>query len=190
MDLWIDIDNPRHIPITALLIGECKTRGHNVTLTISKSGGIKKALDEYNLNVKDIGFLFSFFGIIFEPFYLFRAALLVDYIEPRKIDVAFSLGSKSLLFTCTKAKIPVILYLSDYKNIPHYLHLALDKSFFIIPEGIQEQKLIEKKYDLNKVARTRYNIDVTSPSPDPRSIVEIVDKIEILGKHIPGGLTA
>ena len=190
MHIWIDIDNPRPVPFLKAIINELKERGVTVTTTAQNSNPIKTALIENNLNAKVTGYIFSLFGLFLEQMNLIRTVFLLNYIKNRNIDAAFSFGSKPVLYACINRNIPLILFLDNYEQKPHHLHFALEKSFFIISENIQEQKLIEKGYDLKKIARYKGSIQKEDLNPDLKVIKEITDKIEFLCKHIPGGVVA
>ena len=184
MHIWIDIDKKEDILLFSLLINELKETGHTIVVTASKF------INTNDINTKKIGYVFSFFGLVLEPLYFIRAVLLADYIKDRKIDIALSLGSRSMLYTCIQADVnlPIIHFLADYEKRPHNLYFAFDKCFFIVSENIQDQKLIEKGYDPNKIAR--YKGIIKTDNPDPKVIKEIANQIEFFSNKLPGSVTA
>lgn len=182
MHVWMDIDKKEDVPFFNSLINELRERGHSVIVT---APGF---INTNTINSQKIGYLFSFFGLSLEPLYYIRAVFLMDYIKDRKFDIAFSLGSKSMLYSSIQTNLPIILYLQDYEKRPHNLYFALDKSFFIISDSIPDQHLIEKGYNIDKVARYKGTIDKNNP--DPKIIKEISNQIEALSQRLGGSITA
>ena len=188
MHIWIDIDNSKHILFAKAIITELRSRGHNVTVTAEDNDKIKKELEKNNTSASFIGAIVWFFGLFKEEIIMIRALNLKTYLKPRDIDVAFSFGSISAPYTCIDMNLPIILFLEDLEQKPNIIHFALERSFFIITENIPEQIILEKGYDLSKVGRYKGNTKKDDEKPDPKSIKEIVNKIEYLGNHIAGNL--
>lgn len=190
MHLWIDIDNPKHVPFFKALITELKMRGHGVIVTAENSGGVKEAIKEHNIDAKVIGKVFSVFGILKEPTTLIRTVLICDYLKSRNITAAFSIGSNILIYACSNINIPLILFLGTFKHMPNKLHFGLEKCFFLVSENIPEQNLIDKGFDIKTIAKFKGNIELEDRNPDIKAINDLVSKIEFLSKHIPGGISA
>ena len=190
MHIWIDIDKKEHIPFLKAIIYELKERGHNVTITCPKSKEIIKLLENNKINARTISRIISFFGILLEPSNYIRAVLLLDYIKNRNINIAFSLGSVSQLHTILQTDIPIVLPVSNYEKRPNNLYFAYSKCFFMVPEDIPEQSLIEKGYDLKKIARYKSPIENASLENDAKFVKEIVNQIELLHHRIPGSISA
>ena len=190
MNIWLDIDNSKHIPFLKSLITELKQRGHAVTVTAENNKSIKQALGEHNLNAKVTGFTFSVFGLFEEQSYLFRTALVSDYIKKRNINIAFSLGSIPMLYECSSSNMPIILFIENTSEKIHQFYQVLEKCFLLISETIPEQLLVDKGFEVNKIIHYKGNIKKDDLNPDPKAIKEIADKIEFLCKHVPGGVTA
>lgn len=191
MHIWIDIDNPKHIPFINALTNELKNGGHWLTITAQNTSAIKKALKEYNLNVKITGFVFSIFGLFSEKLIILRTTLLKEYIANRKIDIAFSLGSIPMLYTCATNKLPLILYIDEYKeNEISNLPIALENCYFIVSENVQDKNLLEKGFDLNRVRKYKGLVKKEDSNPNPILIKEIVNKIEYFSTLIPGKVEA
>ena len=184
MHIWLDIDNFKHIPFYKTLIAELKERGHTVTITAQNSREIKNALSQYQISAKVTGRIFSFFGMFFEQLNLIRSVLLLDYIKLRKIDIAFSLGSLPMLYTCVDADLPSILFLESYENKPHQLYLGLLKSYFILSDSFHDQLLIEHGYNSEKFRKYKGQIKKDDSNPDLKTIKEKVNQIEFLRNHI------
>lgn len=187
MHFWIDIDNSNDVPLIKALIVELKERGHAVTVTAQNSKEIKKTLEENNLNAKVIGMIFSIFGLFKEQLQLLRTAFLLDYLKQRKVDVAFSTGSKPMLYACIDQVLPIITLVKDKKYKPNEYSLALEKSFFIVSDSLHDQELIEKGFDLNKIAKYNEKLFLNQ---DLKLTKDLANKIELLGEHIPGGAIA
>ena len=191
MHIWIDIDKNEHIPFIAAVVKELKDRGHWITITAENSKTIKKSLEKYSLNVQLVGFLFSFFGFFSELSLVFRTTLLRDYIDKRKIDIAFSCGSKPMLYVCATRQIPLISFIEEFKEKKiEKMQIILPNSFFIVPENIHEQELVNSGFYIDRVAKYKGMIKTNDINPDMRSIKDIVSKIEYLNKHIGGEIKA
>ena len=188
MNIWLDIDNPKYIPFYKALIDALKEKKHTVTITAQNSKDIKKTLKQYGINAKIIGIIFSVFGLFLEQVILLRTALLSNYIGNRPVDIAFSLGSEPILFTCVNDKLPIVSFLENVEEKVHPLSHALEKSFFIFPDSVPEQMLVDKKFDLDKVARCKEKIKKDDLNPDIQSINEVINKIEFFANHITGKL--
>ena len=190
MHLWIDIDNPNHIPFIHALVNELKSRSHSISLTSVNSSSIPETLEENKLDIKKIGQVFSFFGLLMEPTTMFRAILLSKYIENRNIDIAFSLGSKSMLYSSAQLELPIILFLTSLKEKPHIFYFIMNKSSFLVSENIPDQMLIDKGYDLNKLVKFKGNVTAEDINVDLKVIKDIANKIEFLSGKLHGELTA
>lgn len=189
MHLWIDIDNYQFIPFLKELINELKERGHDITLTALNSPSIKDTLKNNSLEAKVIGNIFSFFGLFQRESALFRSALLANYIKERNVDTAFSLGSESMMYTCSNESIPTILLMDFFNQKPHPFYFLLENCTYLIPENISDKEMIEKRINLQRVAKFKGNIHIEGKNHD-LVIKELVNKIEYLSKVIPGKLIA
>lgn len=190
MNIWIDIDNPKHVVFYKAIITELKTRGHSVTITAQNSNLIKTTLKENQINAKITGSIFSFFGLLLEPLHSLRFFLLSEYIKDRKIDIAFSLGSKPMFYNCVSKNIPMILLLESLDKLPDKIYLAVEKMFFIIPEKVHDQTLIEARFDLKKVIKCKGSVKLEDYNFDPNIIKELVNKIEFCSMLLPQDLSA
>lgn len=179
MNVWIDIETVEYIHFYKALGDELKNRGHVMHATALDSKKVKENLIQHNLSAKTIGKEIDIFGLFSEQADLIRFTLLSDYIKNCGVKIAFSLGSKPMLATCTSMEIPIVLFVKDRKEKIEWVHYALDKSYFIVQDSITEQLLIKNNVDIKKIAK------VESPAKDfPKNLTvkfikEVAAKIEL-----------
>lgn len=183
MNIWIDIDKVELIPFYKLLINELEGRGHKVIVTAEDTSAIRKSVSEQNINADFIGNTFSFFGFFLQKSIILRSSLLIARIHNEKINIAFSFGAKSTLFAAININLNLILFADDFKEKISQIHFALENIYFIIPDSASEQPLIEKGFDLKKIAKFKGNIQKDSLNPNPKAIKDIVNKIELFSSH-------
>ena len=190
MHIWIDIEKIEHVPFISAVVNELKVRGHVVILTAPKSKKLSKVLENFNLTVHHIGKIISFFGLFLEFSTYMRTVIVLNYLKGRNINVAFSCGSKIMFLSCVDSGLPAILFVEDYKNRACKDFFLLKYGFFILPDSIQDQNLIEAGFDLHLVAKYKGTIQLKNQSHDLKTVKEIVNKIEFLSQHLPGEVTA
>lgn len=183
MHIWIDIDNVKHIPLLCAIVIELKERAHLVTLTSTSSNEAKRLLQNLNLNVHRIGNTFSFFGFFEEQSILVRSSELTEYIKNRNVNVAFSLGSKSMAYTSTNLNLPIIILVEDINEKINWVYFTFDKCYFIIPDSVSEQPLIEKGFDIKKIAKYKGFIQKDETNPNLKIVKDIVNQIEKLSSY-------
>ena len=179
MNIWIDVEVAEQIPFIKSLSDELKQRGHFVTITACDSEEIKSKLNEYVLQVKIIGKKNTFFGLFNEQSDLIRFTSLADYIEKRKINIAFSLGSKPMVVTCNNLNLSIALFLESPRDNVDWLHYSLEKSYFIVQHTITEQQIIKQNINPKKVARIDHTVSLKETTISTRAIKDIANKIEM-----------
>lgn len=183
MNIWIDIDKVELIPFYKLLINELEGRGHKVIVTAEDNLTIKIRTKEENINADYIGNVFSFFGFFLQKSIILRSSLLIARIHNEKINIAFSFGSKSMLFAAINLNLNLILFADDFKEKISQIHFALENIYFIIPDVASEQPLIEKGFDLKKIAKFKGSIQKDALNSNSKAIKDIVNKIELFSSH-------
>ena len=191
MQIWIDIDNEKHIPFYKALITELNKRGHQVTVTALDTKEIKAVLKEYKINAKVIGKIFSLFGL-FEKFSeISRAILLKSYITPRRINLALSLGSKAMLTTCVSLDLPLVILLYNQAQKIHKYHFVFKKSYYIISDVIPEELFV--KYFITPERIRKYK-EIEDNKETPcflyHSLTEICDQLDSLSNCISSEINA
>ncbi len=181
MHIWIDINRTECAAFTKALVNELNKRGHKVTITAQNSSKIRDTLNKHNLDAKAIGFVFSLFGLFEEHLNMIRSSQLGDYILSKNIDVAFSMGSAPLFYTCFWNKLPMILFLENKNQKINHEHFIFDKICFIVPNAASEQFLIEKGYNPKSIQRYKGHLEPFCDNPSPILIKEVADQIECLG---------
>ncbi|GEM_PF-5187643 len=131
------------------------------------------------MQAKIIGQKDSLFGLFREQIDILRYTELADYIKGFKIIIAFSLGSKSMLATCTNLNIPIVLFLENHKDKIGWIHYALEKSYFIVQDTVTEQQILKQDINPKKIAKINQAIKLKGASFSTRSIKEITGKIEL-----------
>lgn len=183
MHIWIDIDNLKHIPLAKAVLAELKQRGHSVTVTCEDEDKLKKELKNQDIIAQDVGVIVWFFGLFKQEIVMVRGLNLEKYIKPRNIDAAFSLGSLPMTYACfSNGNIPLILLLEKLEPKPDFVNLVIERGFFIVPEDIHDQTILEQGYDLNKIGKYKGSLNMTNPELKP--VKEIVNQIEILSYRI------
>jgi len=130
MRIWIDIDNAPHVHIMAPIIKELKDRGHNILITARDYGQTVELLRMKNISHKLIGrhpgksFILKILFLIFRMFHLFCWAL------DKRIDLALSHGSRSLILPARFLGITVIT-MYDYEYISDYLFKEFSKAILM-----------------------------------------------------------
>jgi predicted glycosyltransferase len=130
MRIWIDIDNAPHVHIMAPIIEELKKNGHNILITARDYGQTIELLKMKNISHKLIGrhpggnFTLKILFLIFRMFYLFWWAI------DKKIDLALSHGSRSLVLPARFLGIPVIT-MYDYEYVSDCLFKKFSKAILM-----------------------------------------------------------
>ncbi|MBI2996182.1 MAG: DUF354 domain-containing protein [Candidatus Melainabacteria bacterium] len=184
MHIWLDIDNPKHIPFIKALSSELKSRGHDVTITAQNTSEIKKVLEENKLEAKIIGWIISIFGLFEEFSTICRSVFLNRYLTDRKINIAFSVGSKAQSYACISNNFPIILFIENILEKINPLYIEYDKFSFFISDNIPTQKIIEKGIDLNKIGIFKGIIKLNDLKFDNKTLNEMITQIENSYFHI------
>lgn len=188
MHFWIDIDKRNYIPFYKAIIKELKKRSHEVSVTAIKNKAVTASLKKNGLNVDYIGFEIPLFGKFIDNSNSFRTYQLSEYIEKRKIDVGFSITSKNLLTLCGIFTLPAIIYIEEKEPVIDQLYFY-EKCFFVIPNTIHIQYLNERGIELEKIKQVNAPLNKLDSDPNAKHIKELVDSLEFLGNHLPGGGT-
>lgn len=130
MRIWIDIDNAPHVHIMDPIIKELKNRGHNIQITARDYGQTVELLRMKNISYKLIGkhpgksFILKILFLVFRMFHLFC------WVLDKRIDLALSHGSRSLVLPARFLGIPVIT-MYDYEYISDYLFKKFSKAILM-----------------------------------------------------------
>lgn len=178
MHIWIDIDNHKHVPLVKALVIELKERGHEVTVTAEDKYEIKQALQQSALSAKHIGSVFSVFGFFEKQLVIIRSVLLVNHLQKKKINIAFSLGSRPMAYTCNNTSTPIILFIQDYKQKVHWIHIALNNSFFMFSDNTPDSLILEHGYALEWIVKYQGNLQLESTTHEIKTIKSIANQIE------------
>ena len=179
MNIWIDIEIAEQVPFIKALSEELKSRGHTVIITTLDSKEIKKKISEHCIEATVLGKKVTFFGLFSEQADILRFTSLADHIQGFKFPIAFSLGSKPMLVTCTNLNIPIVLFLENHKDKIGWIHYALEKSYFIVQDTVTEQQILKQDINPKKIAKINQAIELKGASFSTRSIKEIASKIEL-----------
>ena len=191
MHIWIDLDNHKHVPLVKAFSNELRGRGHTVTVTALNTNEIKNALKEHSFEAKVIGKIFSFFGLFEQSLYEVRIARIFDYLQFQgKLDAFFSLGSKTMLYSCLHYYFPIIFLLDAYKDKYNTWYPCLKRYCFIFPENTPDQIIIQQGYDIKSIVKYKGFIDKEGFNHSLISVKDIISLIESQSKHVPGGINA
>ncbi|MBI3590065.1 MAG: hypothetical protein HY094_01645 [Candidatus Melainabacteria bacterium] len=181
MNIWVDIDELKFLPLLEALLEELQSRNHYVVITTENKKEIKDVLLQHNINVKCIGKIFSFYGLFINQSRIIRSFQLYEYVKYKNINVALSFGSFPLFYTCMYNNITTILFTDEYMAKICDLHYTYEHNYFIFPDFIPNETLISVGYDLSKVAK----IKCLSPKEyiKKEAIKEFADTIENLNQH-------
>jgi len=130
MRIWIDIDNAPHVHIMAPIIEELKNRGHNILITTRDYGQTVELLEMKNISYKLIGKHPGGAVILKILFLTFRMFNLFCWASDKRIDLALSHGSRSLILPARSLGIPVIT-MYDYEYVSDYLFKKFSKSILM-----------------------------------------------------------
>ena len=175
MNIWIDIDDLKTIPLIKALINELQIRGHQITLTAEDRKIIRSEIQNYGLNAEFIGKTFSLFQEFSSSF---RAALLVNYINKKNIDIAFSLGATPICHACSSLNLTIILLHSSSSEKFNKAYFILYNIIFLLHESVSTTYLIEKGYSTNNIMFFKNNLKKDALSHNERTIIEIATKLE------------
>lgn len=183
MNIWIDINKIEQIPFYIALKNELEGREHKVLITAEDTATIKNKLQELKIEANYIGNTFSVFGFFEDQSNVLRSTQILEFIKQNKVDVAFSLGSKAVLYTCINLNLNIILFTDDIKEKISQMHFVLYNISFIIPEASSERPLVDRGYDIKRIAKFKGSIQKDALNPSPRAIKDIASKIEHLGTY-------
>ena len=179
MHIWIDIDNPKHVPFYKLLTSELKHRGHETIVTAQDSREVKKALEEHKFNVQIIGKFISLFGLLEHQSATWRSNKLYYFLISKKIDIAFSLGSSFISsYNCYYLKIPIIVFLSNENKKINWAYINSNKVFFIVHNASAEKLLLENGIAKKKIITCNFFQEIANPGF--KAIEELCSSIETL----------
>lgn len=120
MRIWVDIDNAPHVHIMTPIIKELKNRGHEILITARDYGQTVELLEmkkiPYKLTGKHPGKSF-FLKILF---LIYRMIRLYIWAFDKKIDLALSHGSRSMVLPARLLGISVVT-MYDYEYISDFI---------------------------------------------------------------------
>lgn len=184
MNIWIDIEVAEQVPFIKALSEELKQRGHVVIITACNSRKLKNELKQNNIEADIFGKKMSIFGLFESEFDLFRFSELHNKFKSENIKIAFSLGSRPMLVTCTSLEIPIVLFLESPNDKVDWVHYGLEKSYFIVQDTTTEQAIIRKNIYIKKIGKIENSIKVTPFNPmSTRALKEICTKIELFASY-------
>jgi len=150
MRIWIDIDNAPHVWIMEPIIKDLKRRGHKILITARDYGQTIDLLDLKSIPYKKIGShpgkskFKKIVGLTERMFSLYIWAL------DKKIDVAFSHGSRAQVLPAKSLGIPVaVMY--DYEFIFEYIFKKF-ADIIIMPSLIKDE-ILKKQGIYKKVKK-------------------------------------
>jgi len=139
--IWIDLDNAPHVPFFKPLIHGLQERGHKTYVTVRDFGYTRDLIDEtgipYDLIGKHAGknIVRKVCGIIG------RVGGLMRWAGGKKIDVAVSHGSRSLVLAGAALRIPTVT-MYDYEFVSTSVFNRLS-SKVLLPEILPDELLGE-----------------------------------------------
>ena len=184
MHIWIDIDNAKHVCFFKSLIAELNNRGHQVTVTAQDEKEVKEAFKKYQIEVKIIGKIFSVFGLFEKFFQMYRTALLKKYVFLRDVNLAFSLGSRSMLTTCAYLELPLVILLYHPMQKIHIYHFGYKKSYYIISDAISEELITNYCISSKRIRNYKGVGDNEVPNSIYQDLVEICNHLDSLSNCI------
>ncbi len=152
--IWIDLDNSPHVPLFVPIIRYYRDKGVDVVLTARDHSQTLELLDLAGLarTYKVVGRHYGKSKINKVQGLVRRAAQLFSYIRKRKIGVAISHGSRSMVLAASGLRIPVItMYDYEFTETKIFNRFS-DK--VLVPDRIPENVLAE--IGLPKEKRKKY----------------------------------
>ncbi|NIA23501.1 MAG: DUF354 domain-containing protein [Proteobacteria bacterium] len=148
MKIWIDIDNAPHVLIMEPIIKELREAGHEVFVTARDYGQTIELLKIKNIDYKAVGRHPGKSKIKKISFLFFRMMELYFILFGKKIKVAFSHGSRSMVLPAKLHGIPVLI-MYDYEYVADFLFREFGDKL-IVPKLIVD-KLIAKQDIKDKI---------------------------------------
>jgi predicted glycosyltransferase len=149
--IWIDIDNSPHVLFFAPIVKQLREAGHEVVITARACAQTHGLLELHQIAFVPVGrhygkaLLSKIVGLGI------RSLQLLRFVLQRKIDVAVSHGSRSLVWTSYLMRIPCVT-LYDYE----YVFTGIFNKFstkVLLPELIRDEILGSIGLDATKVVR-------------------------------------
>jgi predicted glycosyltransferase len=168
MTLWIDLDHTPHVPLFRPIIEELHRRNIETLVTARDFAQTVALLEMWNIPHVTIGRHggSSKVGKVLNLFE--RSSQLIAYAWNKKIDLAVSHGSRTMLTACKLLRIPAVTMM-DYEYTEVGIFNALSK-YLLIPEYIPENRLKPNGFKMEKVIRyPGYKEELYLPyfKPDP-----------------------
>jgi len=130
MRIWIDIDNAPHVQIMDPIIRELERRGHKVLITARDYGHtveLLKMKKRLHILIGKHPGKSKFLKIVFLAYRMFK---LYIWAFDKKIDLAFSHGSRSMVLPARFLGIPLIV-MYDYEYISDFLFRKFARRIFM-----------------------------------------------------------
>lgn len=168
MSLWIDLDHTPHVPLFRPIIEELHRRGVEILVTARDFAQTVALLEMWGIEHVKIGRHggSSKVGKVLNLFE--RSSQLIAYARKRKINLAVSHGSRTMLVACKILGIPAVTMM-DYEYTEVGIFNALSK-YLLIPEYIPDERLKPNGFRMEKVIRyPGYKEELYLPyfGPDP-----------------------
>lgn len=130
MKIWIDIDNAPHAQVMEPVIKELRNRGNEILVTARDYGQTVEMLEMKNIPYQLIG-KHPGRSTLLKVFFLFyRMIKLYLWALDKRIDLAFSHGSRSMILPARFLGIPVVV-MYDYEYISDFLFRKFAKVIFM-----------------------------------------------------------
>ena len=184
MHIWIDIDNVKHVAFFKAIITELNKRNHEVIVTALDKKEITETLKEHQINAKVIGEILPIFGLFEKFFQMYRVALLKRYLSSRDPNLAFSLGSSSILTTCAYLKLPLVVLLHHPMQKIQKYHFGFKKCCYIVSDVIPEETITKYLISTKRIRKYKSIGDKEAPYTIHQSLVEICDHLDSLSNCI------
>jgi len=168
MKIWIDLDHTPHVPLFRPIIEEMQRCNITVLVTARDFAQTVALLEMWNIPHVTIGRHggSSKIGKVLNLFE--RSSQLAAYAWNKKIDLAVSHGSRTMLTACRLLNIPAVTMM-DYEYTEVGIFNLLSK-YLLIPKYIPEERLKPNGFRMKKVIRySGYKEELYLPyfKPDP-----------------------
>lgn len=179
--VWVDLDNAPHVPFFKPLILGLQERGHRVLVTVRDHGYTRDMIEETGIPYSLIGrhagknYYRKVFGT------LWRVARLVGWSAGRKIDVAVSHGSRSLVLASAARRIPCVT-MYDYEFVSTSVYNKLS-SKVLLPSILSPDLMKSLGLEGNRLAQYpgfKEEVYLGDFTPDP----SILDALKVEPSHV------
>ena len=151
MKIWIDLDHTPHVPMFRPIIEELQQRDIEVLVTARDFAQTVALLEMWNIDHVKIG-RHGGSGKIGKVLNLFeRSSQLIRHVRGKKVDLAVSHGSRTLLVACKMLGIPAVTMM-DYEYTEVGIFNLLSK-YMLMPEYIPAERLAPNGFNMKKLKR-------------------------------------